>query len=143
MVTNNRQPLFGSVISGEIVLNSFGEIVREEWEKTPLLRSEIELDEYAILPDHMHAIFWIIPIPGENDSIVDDLPKGKLQPKSVGSLVGGFKSACTKRINLIKNQPGCPVWQPNYYEHVIRNDADLTRIREYIMLNPERIELLK
>lgn len=57
---------------------------------------------------------------------------------SIGSFVGGFKPSVTKRINEIRNMPGIPVWQRNYYEHVIRDENDLNRIREYIEYNPAR-----
>jgi putative transposase len=57
---------------------------------------------------------------------------------SVGAIVGQFKSTVTKRINEIRNTPGRPVWQRNYYEHIIRDEGDLNRIREYIINNPAR-----
>lgn len=49
-----------------------------------------------------------------------------------------YKSATAKRINLLRGTPGTPVWQRNYYEHIIRSDADLRRVREYIEANPAR-----
>ena len=59
-------------------------------------------------------------------------------PRSLGSFVAGYKSAATKRINVLRRTPGLSVWQRNYYEHVIRNDRDLAHIREYIAANPAR-----
>ncbi|MGA7730005.1 MAG: transposase [Chloroflexia bacterium] len=56
----------------------------------------------------------------------------------VGTIIGSFKSAPTKRINELHNKPGEPVWQRNYYEHVIRNEHELNRIREYIYWNPAK-----
>ena len=53
-------------------------------------------------------------------------------------MVRGFKSAVTTRINIHRDTAGMPVWQRNYYEHVIRNDADCNRIAEYINQNPCR-----
>ena len=55
----------------------------------------------------------------------------------------GFKSTVTKQINIIRQNPGSPVWQRNYYERVIRNDAELDRAREYIINNPLKWELDK
>jgi putative transposase len=55
---------------------------------------------------------------------------------SVGAIIGQFKSAVTKRINQIRDNPGVPVWQRNYFERVIRNDRELATIREYIVNNP-------
>jgi hypothetical protein len=52
--------------------------------------------------------------------------------------VGGFKGAVKKHINEIRRRPGAPVWQENYYEHIIRNEDELNKIREYILTNPLR-----
>lgn len=59
-------------------------------------------------------------------------------PRSLGSFVAGFKSAAAKRINQMRGTPGAAVWQRNFYEHVIRNDEDLNRLRQYIQDNPLR-----
>jgi REP element-mobilizing transposase RayT len=56
----------------------------------------------------------------------------------LGAVVRGFKSAVTKRINEMRHSPGSPLWQRNYYEHVIRDDEDYARIAEYINFNPQR-----
>jgi REP element-mobilizing transposase RayT len=63
------------------------------------------------------------------------------QSGSIGSIIAGFKSAVTKRINTLRDNPGCPVWQRNYYEHVVRNETDLTNIRQYIANNPLKWDL--
>jgi REP element-mobilizing transposase RayT len=55
---------------------------------------------------------------------------------SLGAIVRSFKSAAAKLINEGRGAPGHSVWQRNYYEHVVRNDRDLDRIREYIIRNP-------
>jgi hypothetical protein len=60
----------------------------------------------------------------------------RVVPGSLGALVGAFKSATAKRINRLRGEPGAPLWQRTYYEHIIRNEADLTRIRQYIRDNP-------
>ena len=76
----------------------------------------------------------ILPSPGDQPVA----PTMGPQPKSVGALMAGFKSAVAKRINAIRHQPGTPVWQRNYYEHVIRGEDDYHRIIEYISTNPQR-----
>lgn len=60
--------------------------------------------------------------------------------RSVGAIIGSFKSACTKRINGLRNTPGLPLWQRNYHERVIRNDEELNALRDYIQCNPARWE---
>ncbi len=57
---------------------------------------------------------------------------------SLGAIVGSFKAATAKRINNMRGSPGAPVWQRNYYEHIIRDEGDLARIRQYIRDNPAR-----
>ncbi len=62
-------------------------------------------------------------------------------PRSIGSFVAGFKSAATRQVNAVRGVPGAPVWQRNYYEHVIRDEDGLARIRSYIATNPESWQL--
>ena len=60
--------------------------------------------------------------------------------KPIGRLIGAFKTVTTKCLNEIQKTPGSKLWQRNYYEHVVRDEIDLDRIREYIWLNPEQWE---
>jgi len=61
---------------------------------------------------------------------------GKPIAGSLSTIVGAFKSAATKQINILRNAPGSPVWQRNYYEHIIRNEESLQHLRQYIHNNP-------
>jgi putative transposase len=61
-----------------------------------------------------------------------------LRKSSLGQIVGFFKHRSAKEVNLLRGSPGLPLWQRNYYERVIRNDAELSAIREYIRLNPQQ-----
>jgi len=129
--------LFGQVVDGEICLSEFGEIVRDEWLASADIRCEIQLDAFVVMPNHLHGIVWIVA----DDDIVgatgrSPLPARGPTPKSLGSFIAGYKSAVTKRINEIRGTPGNPVWQRNYYEHIIRNEQDLDAIRRYIRDNP-------
>jgi len=60
--------------------------------------------------------------------------------KPLGRLIGAFKTVSTKQINAIQDTPGTRLWQRNYYEHIIRNDHDLDRVREYVINNPKNWE---
>ena len=76
-----------------------------------------------------------------NDILLPNLPAPiQRPPRSLGSFVAGFKSACTKRINTLRDMPGTPVWLRNYYERVIRNERELKAIRKYILDNPANWE---
>jgi putative transposase len=108
--------------------------------RTVYLRKEILLDEFIIMPNHVHGIVMIT----ESDlGATSRLPLQTKGPKSrsIGSFIAGFKSSATKRINKMLGTPGMPVWQRNFYEHIIRNEYDLNKIREYILDNPLRWEL--
>ena len=139
--TFNRACMFGQMVDGAVRLNKNGEIARDEWLRTAIIRPNVTLDAFVVMPNHIHMIFYIT----NNFTNVDDNGVGerahigaplRRKSNSVGSIVAGFKSAATKHINIYRNTPGQTVWQRNYYEHVIRNDHDLTSIRQYIADNP-------
>jgi REP-associated tyrosine transposase len=130
--------LFGDVVDGEIRLNQWGQAVRDEWDKSAQIRKEIELDAFVVMPNHVHGIIVITNAP-ERATGRSPLQSGPTR-RSVGAFVGGFKSAVTKRLGALSGSPGTPVWQRNYFEHVIRNDESLNRIRQYIFDNPGRWE---
>ena len=109
-------------------------IARDEWIKSTAIRFEIELDEFVVMPNHFHGI---VVIQGRGDRPVAPMEhRPGPQPRSIGALVAGFKSAVTKNINEIRTTPGLPVWQRNYYEHIIRDEKSYLRIAEYIVNNP-------
>jgi REP element-mobilizing transposase RayT len=144
-----RECLFGDIVDGEMRLNALGQVVLDEWNRTPEKRKEIELDAAVVMPNHFHGIICIVDA-GTTVGAAgraahpprSPLPSGP-RPRSLGAFVGGFKSAVTTQINVIRQNPGCPVWQRNYFERVIRNDAELERAREYIINNPLKWELDK
>jgi REP element-mobilizing transposase RayT len=111
------------------------------------MRSEIHIDEYIIMPNHLHGIVCIVsgegsrPIPSSSSCVRATgrspihLPRGPA-PRSLSSFVAGFKSAATTRINQHRGTPGARVWKRGYYDHIIRDPRDLDRIRRYIRQNP-------
>ena len=146
--THHHLHLFGEIINGEMKLNEFGGIVKDEWEMSEKIRDEIKLHEYVIMPNHFHAIVEIVPVGANGRSPVHcDMPvycdtpqmckMPKMQSKSIGSLIAGYKSSVTTKINIISKAPGKKLWQRNYWEHIVRNSNELIRIREYIINNPK------
>lgn len=135
MCTRDRECLFGEIVDGEMRLNEYGMAVRDEWLRTAELRENVELDAFVIMPNHLHGIVMITQGRGTACRAPTEA-FGKPVADSVPTIVRAFKSASTKHINQIRNTPGTPVWQRNYYEHVIRNDAELNAVREYILANP-------
>jgi putative transposase len=148
--TFNRACMFGQMVDGAVRLNKNGEIARDEWLRTSIIRPNVTLDAFVVMPNHIHMIFHIKNPVGahgmrpiltnvDDNGVWERAHVGaplRRKSNSVGSIVAGFKSATTKHINVYRNTPGQPVWQRNYYEHVIRNDHDLTSIRQYIADNP-------
>jgi REP element-mobilizing transposase RayT len=146
IVTQGRACLFGEVVDGEMRLNDFGRIVHEEWYRTAKLRPNVEIleDEFVVMPNHVHGIVWIEDDGrGRGDRPVAPTKPIGPTPKSIGSFVGGFKSSVTKRINALRYTPGAPIWQRNYYEHIINSEKDYENIVNYIDSNPLQWELDK
>lgn len=137
--TANRECFFGEIVDEAMQLNRLGEIVQDEWHRTSILRPQVSLDAFVVMPNHIHGI---ISFDAQEEG------KARLAPttarfvypiaESLPSVLGAFKSACTKRINLARQTPGHPLWQRNYYEHVVRSESELARVREYIATNPAR-----
>ncbi len=138
LVTRDRKCWFGEIVDGQMLLNPYGRIVREEWEKSARIRNEIDLDAFVIMPNHIHGICFITDRP-DRATGRSPLQLGPAR-RSLGAFIGGFKSAVTKRINELQGSSGVSLWQRNYFEHVIRNENSLEHIREYILNNPARWE---
>ena len=145
--TENRKCLLGEVVNGEMALSKEGKILGEEWLKTTQVRPYVSLDLFVVMPNHFHGILFI----DKEAEGTDCWGTARCAPtirqfrmmisESLPSIIRGFKSAATRRINILRNVPGAPVWQRNYYEHVIRDEASLNRIRGYIINNPLSWEL--
>ncbi|MCL6098125.1 MAG: transposase [Bacteroidetes bacterium] len=145
--THNMIQSLGDVKNGKVVLTNAGKIVDEEWNKTKLVRANVDLDYYVIMPNHIHGIIIIdhsvAAIRGiaQNNTGANQRFAPTLRSNSLGSIIGQFKSTVTKRIR----KSGMPdfKWQHNYYEHIIRNEKELYQIRKYIQLNPLKWEIEK
>jgi REP element-mobilizing transposase RayT len=148
-----RECLFGEVVDGGMRLNQVGLLVESSWHTLPRHFGGIILDECVVMPNHFHGIIQIVNPVGAQfiapGFIIPEFP-GLPSPSgamnrapTVGVIVRGFKARCTHAINQHRNTPGKPVWQRNYYERVIRNEAELAETREYIANNPRRWDLDK
>jgi putative transposase len=129
--TQDRLCLFGDIADGEMQLNDAGRMVRSVWEGLPDRFAAMELDAFVVMPNHVHAIATFVgaglALPGENGA-ASSAP-------TLGDMVRAFKSLSAIRVNRLMLRSG-PLWQRNYYEHVIRNERELDKIREYIATNP-------
>jgi len=150
--TRNRDCLFGEIIDGEMRLNDAGRMVQSVWDELLARFPDVELDTFAIMPNHVHGII-IINCRGESrirpgDYHESNLGDHKDRPYgttagSVGRIIQAFKSIVTHEYVVGVRQNRYPpfhgrLWQRNYYEHVIRDEEDMRDIRQYILDNPAR-----
>ncbi|HEM48944.1 MAG TPA: hypothetical protein ENO27_01915 [Caldithrix sp.] len=141
--TYQREKLFGEIINKNIKLNKYGNIAKQCWMEIPFHYPNVKMDEFIVMPNHVHGIINIFE---KHDTSVlnvvgiqnfESLRVNKYQhiiPGSIGTIIRGFKTGVTKWFR--KNTDIYIVWQRNYWEHVIRNENDLNRIRDYIISNP-------
>lgn len=166
--TLNMECLLGEVLDGRMHLSKLGEIVDEEWRRTERVRRNVVLDEWTVMPNHLHAILAITcpggsPRPGmlincpssetphrgvSTEGPLANHPFSEMpqrgvsteswKPNSLGSIIGQFKGVCKKRSAAL----GCSFnWQPRFFDHIIRNEKSLEEIRAYIRNNPLKWDL--
>jgi putative transposase len=120
---------FGEVVEGNMYRNTAGEIAATCWRLFETRYEHVKLDEWVVMPNHLHGIIRITEGRGGSRTA---------PTKSLGRLIGAFKTASTNRVNAECNTPDIRLWQRDYFEHIIRNDRELEIIREYIRTNPQR-----
>lgn len=135
-----REHVLGDIIDAEMQLNKFGQIVQYAWYDLPKHYPHVELDSFCIMPNHVHAII-ILNDYGKGGSASGDASISNLKTRPyvrhpLSEVVRAFKSFSARRINSLRNTQGIPVWQRNYYEHIIRNQKDYLAKSNYIMDNP-------
>jgi len=137
--TANRENLFGEIVGDQMVLNEYGRIVEEEWRRSEEIRSEVQLGEFVVMPNHLHGIVILDPDEEEaNCRLHLQASKSPRRSRSISSFVAAFKGVTTRRINALRGTPGQKVWQDNFFEHIIRNEKSFYRIATYIVDNPLR-----
>jgi REP element-mobilizing transposase RayT len=162
IVTHERERLFDNSI--------FRRVVEYNWRQIPRHFPNVMLDEWIVMPNHLHVVIVI----GDDDGRGEALPEGDFKGKqvamaridfknesacgnasplrssehphgvergSLGAVIGNFKSVVTRRINKIRHVRGVSIWQRNYYEHIVRDERDGQCIREYIAANPAQWEM--
>jgi REP element-mobilizing transposase RayT len=156
--THQQAVLFGDINNGRIVLSSIGKMAREYWLQIPNHFKFVELDEFVIMPNHIHGIIIINDRPGNGDDnngngrgVRSNAPaNANVNPQNyfsqisapsgtLGVIVRSYKSSVTRWCR--KNKFEYFQWQRNYYEHIIRNEQELYQIRKYIRNNPAKWEL--
>jgi putative transposase len=123
----------GEIREERVYLSTVGEVVAEEWEKIPRRHPRVSLDEWIIMPDHIHGILIFQGNPENGPS--PEQPS--LLAGSLGAVIGQLKSKATKRIwwNLRLRDFA---WQERFHDTVVRDADALARLRAYIRENPLR-----
>jgi len=134
--TYKKKEYFGEIVNGKMNLSEIGKVTENELLKTEQIRQNVKIDEYGIMPNHVHAIIVIHNTNAVETSRRDvSTNKWQLRPSSLGSIIGQYKSIVTKRINreLKINFH----WQSRYFDHIIRTEPSYLEIKQYIRNNPQ------
>lgn len=146
--THQEKHTFGEIVEGEMNPNEHGKIIRSYWKSLSRRYPEVELDEFVLMPNHVHGIIRIVgaihesPLPANTVKFargaIHESPLPNRRQMLLAKIIGYFKMNTAKRINEMGGVACVPVWQRNYYEHIVRNDDELNKIRDYIATNPLR-----
>lgn len=153
--THQKASLLGEIKEGAFIESRMGILLRTEWLRLPTRFPSIELDAWVRMPNHLHGILILNSIDHPGTRVNYGLNDIETQPRvlpvvpqptpeqfshpipgSIPTIIRSFKSSVTTRAKLLSIYPGYPIWQRGYYEHIIRNQADWNRIRDYIECNP-------
>ncbi|RPH96202.1 transposase [candidate division KSB1 bacterium] len=135
--THAKRFIFGSIINDQMRLNDWGNIVKTAWLDLPNHHLFLVFDDFIIMPNHLHGILILDYHDGTTDT-AGRVPTRTFSSPISGSLsaiIGGFKSRVTREIRHMTNDKS-NIWQPRFYDHIIRSESELSKIREYIQNNP-------
>jgi REP element-mobilizing transposase RayT len=141
LCVREKECVLGEIVDGEMRLSEWGRSVHAFWDEIPVHFPNVSIDGRVTMPNHGHAIIKIdhdrrgaVAAPHDGKTGEETSP---LRP-TLGQIVAYYKYQTTKCINELRGMPGVPFWQRNYWEHVVRDEIDLNRIRQYIENNPLR-----
>jgi len=163
--TRNNEYIWGNVNDQLMNMTRQGEIVKECWLALPLHYCNCTLDEFIVMPNHVHGVVIInndiIETSFKQDNIVAETglkpdtvvvetglkpvsTVGRVaKPYSLSEIIRGFKTFSARKVNEYQNTRGKPFWQERFYDRIVRNEEELNRIRRYIVENPLKWELEK
>jgi putative transposase len=145
--TSRRRSYFGDIVNGKMNLSDMGRIAGQCWREIPKHFDNVQFDEYTVMPNHVHGIVMITNAVGTRHAVSrqhaacqqpDSKPNRKFGPlptKSLHTIIGSYKSAVTKFIHA---KGFAFDWQSRFHDHIIRNEKELNKIRQYINDNPEK-----
>lgn len=117
-------------------LSPLGEVVRNEWSAIPAVTPGVLLDEFVVMPNHLHGVVKFPEVDnGAGEGVLRFAPSNRGRP-TLALVIRKFKARATVRARILASELTFQVWQRGYYEHVVRGEGDLERIRDYIRQNP-------
>jgi REP element-mobilizing transposase RayT len=142
----NSENIFGQLRNSAVSLNTIGETAQSCLIEIPKHFAQVIIDEFIIMPDHVHAIVIIGGRVESNEGTIHRAPtkaENFAAPKSgtLSRIISAYKAAVTREVNRRNTGITIKIWQRNYYEHVIRNEKELLEIRKYIHNNPKAMPL--
>lgn len=137
--TKDRRHSFGEIVDGVLAEKGQSRICAECWRDLPNHYSNCALDAFVIMPNHVHGVIIIDNQIGCVETGLKPVSTDCVNKRhSLFEIVRGFKTFTARKINDFQNTRGQPFWQSRFYDHIIRSENDLFRIREYIANNPEK-----
>jgi putative transposase len=153
--TQGNVCVLGDIIGEVMHLSQCGQIAHDFWMDIPTHFSNVEVNSWVVMPNHVHAIIVIKEMWDKNTgdmvqggaardrkNLRGETQGGETPPlqeivyPALGQIVAYYKYQTTKRINMIDHHSGATFWQRNYYERIIRNDPEWKKIWQYVQINP-------
>lgn len=134
LCSRQRNAVFGEIRDGVMGLNKFGCLAWNEWHLLAKRRCDVTLDEFVVMPNHLHLILFIANDVPATYELGHKNERIKLTSGSLGAVIGGFKSGVTREIGRMRGQR-TRVWQRLFYDRVVRDERELLLMRQYIHNN--------
>jgi REP element-mobilizing transposase RayT len=131
--TKDRVEVFGTIVNDSVQLSELGDIVRRVWNALPAHYPDLVCDALVIMPNHVHAIVMLSTEGTEDGKLVPGREAGGV---SLPEIIRAFKAFSARRVNDARGIPGAALWQRGYHDRIIRGDAELSEMRQYIAENP-------
>ncbi len=137
--TYQRQCLLGEIEDGQIRLSDIGAVAQAAWLDLPDHYPRVALDVFVLMPNHVHGIVVMRDVVGAGlQTRPYETPSVPTKRCALPEIIRGFKTYSARRVNELRGVAGVPLWQRNYYEHIIRDENERGSIQEYIVNNPAK-----
>jgi putative transposase len=136
--TQNRAAIFGEIVSGEVRLSPVGRVAESGLRALPLHYDNVQVDSFVVMPNHVHAIVMI-----DGDHCFSPNAKRRSPPASgfvspragsLSAIIRSFKAGVTRRCREVGLRH--VIWQARFHDHLLRGDAVISAVRDYIHDNP-------